>query len=190
LKAKESEGTEHVIFTLSLTFILILGTLCYTYFSPRQKSTFLQFSVLEDGKLADSRRGLKVGEAINLTLCIKNKFGREAQTFIDLSIWNQTTVTMPLQYNGLKLFEGVIKNEEQLVIPLSLKIEEISVVNRYVYIHEISINGERHEMVDIRSVNGSNFRFIFSLYEYNVNMRSFNDQTQLWNQIWFNLAST
>ncbi len=190
MKVQESEGTEHVIFTLSLTFVLILGTLCYTYFSPRQKSKFLEFSVLENGKVSDSRRGLEVGEAINLTLCINNKFGKEVQTLVDLTISNQTTVTIPLQYNSLNLFEGVIKNEEQLAIPLSLKIEEIVVRDYYVSIHEISINGERYEMEKVCSVNGSNFRFIFSLYEYTVKTRSFDDPNQLWNQIWFNLTTT
>ena len=190
MKDQESVGTEHVIFTLSLTFVLILGTLVYTYFSPRQKSNFLELSVLENGKVTDSRRGLEVGEAINLTLCINNKFGREVQTVVNLIISNQTTVTMPLRHNSLNLFEGVIKNEERLAIPLSLKIEEISMGESYVSIHEISINGERYEIESARSVNGSDFRFIFSLHEYNLNTTSIDDSNQLWNQIWFNLTTT
>ena len=88
------------------------------------------------------------------------------------------------------MFEGVIQNEEQREIPFTFKIEEIAVEDRYVTISEISINGERYETEDVRSVNGANFRLIFTLYEYNVNTGSFDNLNQLWNQIWFNLTLT
>lgn len=190
MKVQKSEGTEHLIFTLSLTFVFILGTFLYIYYSPRQKAKFLELSVLEDGKVTDSHREFGIDDGINFTLCINNQFGREIQTIIKFLIGNETTETPPLHISSVKVFEGVIQNEEQREIPFTLKIEEIAVEDRYVTISEISINGERYETEDVRSVNGANFRLIVTLYEYNVNTGSFDNLNQLWNQIWFNLTLT
>jgi len=189
LKTQGSEEKEHVIFTVSLTFVLILGTLFYTYFSPRQKSKFIEISVLEDGKTADVHKRLEVGDAVTLTLRINNKFGREVHTFIELKLGNETTETL-LLHNGIRVFEGVIQNGERTEIPLTLIIEEAVVEDRYGSISEISINGERYETEDVSSINGTIFRFIFSLYKYNVDTGNFDNPNQLWNQIWFNLTTT
>jgi uncharacterized membrane protein len=189
LKTQRTEGAEHVIFTLSLTFVLILGTLVYTYFSPREKSKFVEISVLDDGNVSNVFKGIGVGEAVNLTLLINNKCGREIKTIIELKLGNETTET-PLLHNSIRFFEGVIQNEEQREIPLTLRIEEVVVEDRYVSISEISVNGESHGTEDVSSINGTNFRFIFSIFEYNGDVGSFGNTNQLWNQIWFNLTTT
>lgn len=189
MKTRGSEAAEHVIFTLSLTFVLILGTFLYTYFSPRQKSKFVEISVLDDGNVSDVSKGIGVGDAVNLTLLINNKFGREIKTIIELKLGNETTET-PLSHNSITVFEGVIQNEEQREIPLTLRIEDVVVEDRYVSISEISVNGESHRTEDVSSINGTDFRFIFSLFEYNGDVRSFGNTNQLWNQIWFNLTTT
>jgi len=189
LRTQGSEGAEHVIFTLSLTFVLILGTLFYTYFSPRQKSKFVEISILDDGNASNVFKGIGIGDAFNLTLLINNKFGREIKTIIELKLGNETTET-PLLRNSIRVFEGVIQNEEQREIPLTLRIEEVVVEDRYVSISEISVNGESHGTEDVSSIDGTNFRFIFSLFEYNGDIGSFGNTNQLWNQIWFNLTTT
>ncbi len=178
-----------MIFTLSLTFVLILGTLLYTYFSPRQKSKFVEISVLDDESVSDAFKGIGVGDAVNLTLLINNRFGREIKTIIELKLGNETTET-PFLHNSIRVFEGIIQNEEQREIPLTLRIEEVVVEDRYVSISEISVNGETHGTEDVSSINGTNFRFIFSLFEYNGDVGSFGNTNQLWNQIWFNLTTT
>ena len=178
-----------MIFTLSLTFVLILGTIFYTYFSPRQKSKFVEISVLDDGNASDVFNGVGVKDVFNLTLLINNKFEREVKIIIELKLGNETTET-PLLRNSIRVFEGVIQNEEQREIPLTLRIEEVVVEDRYVSISEISVNGEIYRTEDVSSINGTNFRFIFSLFEYNGNMESFGNTNQLWNQIWFNLTTT
>ena len=91
MRIQGSEGAEHVIFTLSLTFVLILGTLFYTYFSPRQKSKFVEISVLDEGNVSNVFKGIGVGDAVNLTLLINNKFGREIKIIIELRLGNETT---------------------------------------------------------------------------------------------------
>ena len=93
-------------------------------------------------------------------------------------------------HNSIRVFEGVIQNEEQREIPLTLKIEEVVVEDRCVSISEISVNGGSHLTEHVSSINGTNFRFIFSLFEYNRNVGSFGNSNQLWNQIWFNLTTT
>lgn len=81
-------------------------------------------------------------------------------------------------------------------IPLDWSIKQADTELGYVTIKEITINGQDISNLNIRSLDGQNFKVVLELWRYDHDSNSFayawssgHDMRSVWNQIWFNVET-
>jgi hypothetical protein len=123
-------------------------------------------------------------------LCIKVKLLNSTQM-----IPNDVTNT-PSPYSEIFKIRQLVPINSTSTVPLEWSITDIEEQNGYVSIRKMMINGQELDNIDIRSLDGNDFRIVLELWKYDIATKDFNfewssghDQRSVWNQIWFNVKN-
>jgi hypothetical protein len=81
-------------------------------------------------------------------------------------------------------------------VPLDWSISQTDSESNYIIIRQMTINGEDIQDLDIRSLDGQNFKVVLELWRYDPQVKDFvfewvlsQDTRSVWNQIWFNVKA-
>jgi hypothetical protein len=196
----------------SKQFIIIFASLL-ALFSPlaamssldNQHEPFLSMGILGNStKAADYFAGgdnaLAIEEQANWYVIVHNGMDEAEFLAVRIKLLNSTHV-IPVESLHQPSPERVIAESSHLVpknetwiFPLNWTINESESDGDYIVIKRITINGKEIDNLDIRSLNGQNFRMLLELWRYDSDSREFtfvwsagHETRSVWNQVWFNL---
>ena len=188
-------------------FISILAislSIAYASLTPRDFERFMSISTLGSSMLIDDyypnpNSVVKIGDNVTWYVQIFNRMGNSELVSIRVKVLNSTdpipddnnNTPSPIEhiYEAIRL----VKHNSTWTYKLSWSILEIERNGNYTIIKKMNINGKVIEL-NVRSIEGKNFRIVLELWRYNPDTNRFEfswrsniDTRSAWNQIWFNM---
>jgi uncharacterized membrane protein len=195
----------------SRAFLLLFASLLAISFSvvyvasePRPQERFLSISTLDSNMKSDnyyprSDSTLNAHDHVNWYLGVYNKMGTAEYLSVRVKLLNSTqaipddTLNLPSPENHIIELKHVLMNNSTWVIPLKWFITETDREQGYVVIKGLNINGIAVDDLNVKSLDGEDFRMLIELWRYDADSDSFVfawtsgiDKRSAWNQIWFN----
>ncbi|GIU71177.1 MAG: hypothetical protein KatS3mg003_0656 [Candidatus Nitrosocaldaceae archaeon] len=190
-----------------ITFLILLSisiSIAYASLIPRDFERFMSLSTLGSNMLIDDyypnpNAVVRLGDNVTWYLQVYNRMGNSEYIAIKIKILNSTdpipddNAHTPSPIKEVYEISHIVKNNQTLTIPLRWSIDAIERVDDYIVIKRMRINDQIINL-DVRSINGDNFRFVIELWRYNPDNNNFEfswrsniDTRSAWNQIWFNI---
>jgi hypothetical protein len=187
--------------------IAIAMSMAYLLSESRAEERFLTISTLGSNMMVgnyytDNVSTVGVGDKMSWYVNVYNHMGSPEYVSIRLKLLNSTqaipTAThLPSTEAHLIEFKHILTANSTWIAPLTWTIQKVKEQGDYVVIKSLEINGVNIEDLDVRSLNGNDFRIVMELWRYDTQTNSFEfawssglEERSAWNQIWFNVKKS
>lgn len=188
----ELSSTKFLIIVCCVFVLVITST--YALLTPRDFERYMILTTLGENMTftnyyGEENRNLKIDDTIQWHIEVYNRMGTAEYIAVRMKIINST---IPIDSSDGYIFESrhMLLHDSNYVFPIEWKISSIENEDKYIIIKQIVVNGEEISL-NVRSLEGKNFRAIIELWYYNTDKDIFEQveyDKKVINQIWFNIA--
>jgi len=192
-----------IIFSL-LTAILTLMTYNNTLGAKGQEFaslTTLGRNMHTDDYFLNKGNTIRPGDDMNWHILVHNGMDNSEYISVRVKLINATqqipndTTRQPSPEIEILELRNMLAKNSTWNVPLDWKIKQVDRESGYVVIKAVTMNGNDISNLQIKSLNGQNFKVVLELWRYDIKAKDFvfawssgNDSRSVWNQIWFNVA--
>jgi len=196
-------------FLLVFVSLLVISlSIAYVASESRPQERFLSISTLGSNMMAESyypkgNASINVGDNVNWYLNVYNRMGSVEYVSVRVKLLNSTQTApddishTPSPEKSLFEVRHMLMNNSTWVIPFSWEITQIDKEQDYLVIKSLNANGTDLDDLNVRSLNGEDFRIIIELWRYDTQSGDFAfewssglDKRSAWNQLWFNVKQS
>ena len=187
---------------------LVTSGVAYSILHPVPSEQFFAMWILGSGGLAEhyypgDDPNLRSGEEVNWTLGLYNHMGSLQYVVVRVKLLN-STIASPDELTGtpspaapILEFTRILVDNETWSIPFEWRIERLASRGETLLLTGLSIDRAYFSGELVTAISGSNYRFVFELWFYDLqsNSLAFSWVTggvrhSVWTQIWFNATAT
>jgi len=187
------------------SLLAISLSLAYVASELRPQERFLSISTLGSNMMTENyypgdSSTINVGDNVKWYLNVYNRMGSAEYISLRVKLLNSTqtipddTLHVPSPENQIIEMKYMLMNNSTWVIPLTWTVTEVEEQQDYIVIKSLELNGIHVDQLNVRSLNGRDFRIIVELWRYDLETGNFAfawssglEERSAWNQIWFNV---
>ncbi|MGH9922744.1 MAG: hypothetical protein ACRD38_08335, partial [Nitrososphaerales archaeon] len=178
-----------------------------TYVASERRPEMHFFSISTLGKdmmtenyYPRSNATIHVGDNLNWHIGVYNNMGEAEYVAVRIKLLNSTQsipndiLQIPSSEQHILEFKHIVMNDSTWITPSRWSIIDTEEQGNYVVIRSLEINGIKIDNLDVRSLDGQDFRMVIELWRYDPETGSFAfawntglEERIAWNQIWFDL---
>lgn len=188
-----------------VSLLAISLSITYVASEPRPEMHFFSISTLGKNMMTENyyprnNATIYVGDNLNWHISVYNNMGEAEYVSVRVKLLNATqsipddTLQVPSSEQHIAEFKHMLMNDSTWVTPLRWSIIDTEEHGDYNVIRSIEINGIKINNLDVRSLDGQDFRMVIELWRYDPEIGSFAfawntglEDRSAWNQIWFDL---
>jgi len=188
-----------------VSLLAISLSITYVASEPRPEMHFFSISTLGKNMMTENyyprnNATIYVGDNLNWHISVYNNMGEAEYVAVRIKLLNTTQsipddiLQIPSSEQHILEFKHTVMNDSTWTTPLRWSVIDTEEHGDYVVIRSLEINGIKIDNLDVRSLDGQDFRMVIELWRYDPETGSFAfawntglEDRSAWNQIWFDL---